>query len=1368
MNKYNQRDRIGTPHAYSPNDSLSKNTTTDLSSSNSPISPKSMIDLQNRLQKTQKQLQDSEKQQKYLQQELQTIKRDYKDLQQQQLKSSPISQTSPTSTFRNSYQPDSSLNLIENLQAKLADKDLLIANLKEQQNSLPVESVISEIISFVQYAQTTQKKVNIDKELNYSSSNFNSTNKSILDSERKEKLDQTLQIMQQISQTFSKGSGSNSPKSNSIKQTVSMFFDELHNFCDIFVESLLDRDPPIRQLQDFDETKFSGDANKQLHDTEMQKLKIQNQLFRMQRRFDEENDRSQSLSDQLKNEHLKISQFTTKLFQSSNDFDDDNFIDKEIELIFQNVTARDNKIRECQALNDNYSSILTEFLDSNGLYDRTFDMDDISELKRKLNELTESHHDYETAIQDIKNQLLLTSSDSNQKILAEIAKYMKYEDELIQVKSEYENSQKENNQLNTKIQSFQYQISEANDQNNTITQKLKQLKLKSTEMENINDRLSTDKVELQSKVSELDAQRKLLERQKSVMEESLDTSNKQVSKLTTESAQMKQTIETLIEKNRYLSEKCDQTSTQNSELYTKSAKLTSSFKSLSNDFQSLSKTHEDAIRDIKEKGSTIDQLNISLQQANEHIEHMRKKLDIARTEIKRLQVVEMKHTDLLNEHDEMKLELSQTERELDGLKKSKDELKQKTEECRKLQETVDNVISMHNAEKDKNKILRKKCQDTEFLREKTIQFEEKIRKLSSEAASCQQLKKLVEQYEETISTLSNQSDSLHNQIELISNDHQNAQDKIVNLTHEQTSLSRKYKDLKIIEKQEKWNLAQCKNELSKANGEILKMTGQISALKEENNNLRANIDMLTKTSNRYDSLVKSTELLQQENETLNEGLKTYEVQNRSLRKQLDSQSQIISQLKTQFRRSEDDRNSISYELQTKNSMLMSQKQVEKENQSLKTDKEQKSSQIIQLQQDNLRLTNQLDSKNLLIQNLNAQIRDLKETNDNLNNQLNDTRDNLSQLKLTNNSLKSQISTKSLIIQNYETKISQNTELTMSDSERYKSIQIENMRLKENQKQSDMLYIQLEETRNKNSELIASIAKLEAKNLKLEALNSSLTSQIEQKTRINSDSERLIQQMKIENQNLSNSLGESSLKISELENSMELENELSMVKSRLQASETECKALKNENFELKMKSNKSKSEINLQLSRLTHDNEVLTKKIEKTSQKYEKVQLENRQLKEQARLRQSAPTSPISSTEQLILKQKDEAILNLRSLVKTQEQSMGELEKEIRRLNKNKFETRDVLKLINSIENSLYQFPVEREYFDFDDDDQNNLTLKLKSIKNLVTKVKELYDDQVDSNERFSSMHNALHETVLRMSGSRSPSPVNSRSPISPR
>lgn len=135
--------------------------------------------------------------------------------------------------------------------------------------------------------------------------------------------------------------------------------------------------------------------------------------------------------------------------------------------------------------------------------------------------------------------------------------------------------------------------------------------------------------------------------------------------------------------------------------------------------------------------------------------------------------------------------------------------------------------------------------------------------------------------------------------------------------------------------------------------------------------------------------------------------------------------------------------------------------------------------------------------------------------------------------------------------------------------------------------------------------------------------------------------------------------------------------------------------------------------------------------------------------------------------------KDETIDQLRSLVESQQQTINEHENEIEKY-KEKYESGNISRLINSIERSLAEFPISND--DEDDDSSENLlslnsrysssynnyqngsdmVSKLSNIAQMIPRIKDLYDYKASSYKRLSSMNNSLHDTVLKISGSKSP------------
>jgi septal ring factor EnvC (AmiA/AmiB activator) len=87
---------------------------------------------------------------------------------------------------------------------------------------------------------------------------------------------------------------------------VTQFFDETQNFCQLLADKAVRSNP--RDLAEV------PSAAVLLHESEIQKLRLQHELDRVQRQLDESSAETHTLSEQIKNEHHMIAQLTGKTF----------------------------------------------------------------------------------------------------------------------------------------------------------------------------------------------------------------------------------------------------------------------------------------------------------------------------------------------------------------------------------------------------------------------------------------------------------------------------------------------------------------------------------------------------------------------------------------------------------------------------------------------------------------------------------------------------------------------------------------------------------------------------------------------------------------------------------------------------------------------------------------------------------------------------------------------------------------------------------------------------------------------------------------------------------------------------------------------
>ena len=175
------------------------------------------------------------------------------------------------------------------------------------------------------------------------------------------------------------------------------------------------------------------DYTQKVHNSEMLRIKIQNQLFTLQQKFNEENEKNQSLLDQIENEHQQISNFTSQFSILSPIKEDSRFVERQIKVIQSEINQRDFKIRENTEKVGQFQSILTNFV-----YNEkppNFQSNEPSFYKRFLDDFKTNSNLNESLIKTLTSLLSLSSKESGQ-ITKEVSKLLKENSMLRQIQSE--------------------------------------------------------------------------------------------------------------------------------------------------------------------------------------------------------------------------------------------------------------------------------------------------------------------------------------------------------------------------------------------------------------------------------------------------------------------------------------------------------------------------------------------------------------------------------------------------------------------------------------------------------------------------------------------------------------------------------------------------------------------------------------------------------------------------------------------------------------------------------------------------------------------------------------------------------------------
>lgn len=378
----------------------------------------------------------------------------------------------------------------------LIEKDQIISNLSESNLS---ERISNEIYSFAEYAKTTLKKANEVSENIYQDSSFIS------------RLNDDVSRINDIANS-----------TDDIKKKLTPFFETLRAFNDDFFEchlrpisyssSKYETEPIISQPNSPLTPKTSGimSPSSALHESEMNRLKIQNQLFRFQRRLDQEVEIEYKLKGQLSSEHSLIANISAHIL--SNDkfpqisTNDESFTSQHMNAIssaFENILSRNS------ILNSELNSLKAAIIDFGKRVSKVtstdFDSSLLSSseadsiaffkiLDNGASQLSQITYNFNQIINSLKVE---NKMDVIQKTIADLyAKSAAYP-RLIELKRQYDNLFQENKLLEAKYNDAENELVDQDknfkETNSQVVQRLEEANKQITELKNEITLLSDEK-----------------------------------------------------------------------------------------------------------------------------------------------------------------------------------------------------------------------------------------------------------------------------------------------------------------------------------------------------------------------------------------------------------------------------------------------------------------------------------------------------------------------------------------------------------------------------------------------------------------------------------------------------------------------------------------------------------------------------------------------------------------------------------------------------------------------------------------------------------------------------------------------------------
>lgn len=1182
------------------------------------------------------------------------------------------------------------------LRRELDEKNSAIYRLQQSESELPRSRIESEIGSFAQFVQTTLRKFSETKSLS---------------SAQKESLEQSARQFLAIRD------------STNLKQKVTQFFDEVQNYCNILIDKALERAVNGTAIPSDGD---SPDVSKALHDSEMQKLKLQNQLFRAERRLDEETEANQAMRDQMKSEHMAIAQLTTKLFPGSSVLEDQFYVRKEMGRIEQAFDKAKKELLELKSRESQLAQLTSTLSDRAGRQSLTGDL--VVDLRGLLEKSLESAEENADGLQRVASVLKVQGGDVDA-MLYEIHRGQKATAELGQAKKELVEVKNQNREMGDELESLSQVSREnerANAQNEVLSKQVRQYQVQLAAV-------SEESSDLKHKVKALIKQNeKLLEDQK-VNEEVVSKTTKDLSETQ---------VEVQVTKGRL----ADVTKAHEA-LQDEFTRLSRTYATLTAEHEGLTKDARETATELKIKKTALAQVTEALQVANEELVQLREKVEEYEIEKSRYEKCSAKLSSVMSENQQYLEEMHKQSVQIAVLSPVKANLARMTERCAQLSESLEEAKDAYEAEKEKVKQMKPKVKEAEFLAKKVAEFEVTIARLNKEVAENARLKMICDQREKTIASLTHHSDSLESQVASLSSTNRDLMEtsqKVASLRRSLDDSETRVKQLTVRNKQINDRLTNISAEKGELEVQLEIVTDKCDKLETENDRLKSSEKELISSS-------AKAKLLKEQNAALSEGIKTFESHNKTLSSRMASLSEQVDELQRQLVESEDKRKFLESQLQAQLAVSDGLREVEDENRRLRRENQKATAKVTELQSLHGSISSQLDTKAAIVQNLSTQLTQIQSS-------LRANKARIAELESQKESLQAQVETKAMIIANYEHQIEelretnetlvQVTKQSKTMSERVAQLETKNRTLQARyeqvstvadtarsnsalletkQMQIDDLNRQVRTLRDANDDLMGKNRKLE-----LEVQNSS--DMIDQK-------EDELREQKRLNKSLSSSMNSQIQAKSSLVEELQNENrELAMrVKELEQAGQRSMTSIQKENRELVAELSQSQKE-NMKLTRacerLNKKVEELTLELSKASlakRQAKNLQLQNDQLQEEVMELTRAKVRDQNSSA--LLQQKDEVIKQLRSLVDSQEASIAAYEQRQAKLERFKrtHESSTVDSLVTEIESTLQSFPIDRSTASV----STNTVDKLRSILDMTQQIHQIYERKTPSPSRYA-------------------------------
>jgi chromosome segregation ATPase len=575
---------------------------------------------------------------------------------------------------------------IGQLRAALADRDSLIATLKQNQECFPSSCLSTEISIFAEFAESTAQRL-VDAQV------------------------LTQHERQNLAASADRFAAIVSLEHPKLK--VTQFFDEAHRFCHLLADKAI-RSATIAQPE-------IPSANVLLHESEIQKVRIQHQLYRLQRQFDEARSDNHVLSEQIKAEHNLITQLTEKLFPDAPIYEDDQFVRKEVRRMETHFQQQGRTIADLRERAAQAQSLVAQFAGDNEL---PFSGELLTDLKTAIN-YAESQPSALKRISDATR----SSSSTVDSIVGEIQRLQEAESQLAEAQSMLAVVHEDNAQLQSKLESLEIVSAD----NNSLTELVRRQRHQLSDSQSEISRLAES-------VAALSAQDKIHISEKSAMA-------RELSEIKTKSR---------ITAKRY-------------------SKVSDTLAKAQSDITELTEIHSSAMakRDVlsrelvvtqselRKKTCAIETLSIQLQSANERITELVAKVNSGEAEIERLRVSEVQLKNVTRENANHLSEIQKQSARIAALSPLRGEVERLSAEVEERGTTLADLRIAYDANCERLAELKLKAVEGQIQKKRIADFEETIESLTSELSA---VRAMATMRESTIAELNSALDSFRSQI----------------------------------------------------------------------------------------------------------------------------------------------------------------------------------------------------------------------------------------------------------------------------------------------------------------------------------------------------------------------------------------------------------------------------------------------------------------------------------------------------------------------------------------------------------------------------------------------------------------------------